>query len=105
MADSVWLTPRARRDIVELATFIGRENLQAADRFFDQVDQLCDLLAASPEVGSLFSVANPRLQGMRVLRISTFPNHLAFFMPVDGGVQVVRVLHGARDLDAVFGQE
>ena len=105
MADSVWITPRAHRDIVELATFIGRENLQAADRFFDQVDQLCDLLATTPMVGSHFSVANPRLQGMRVLQVPTFPNHLAFFMPVDGGVRVVRVLHGARDFSAVFGQE
>ncbi len=105
MADSVWITPRARQDIVDSATFIGRENVDAANRFFDQFDQLCDLLATTPEVGSQFPVANPRLQGMRVLRVPTFPNHLAFFSPVDGGVQIVRVLHGARDLDAVFGQK
>lgn len=40
---------------------------------------------------------------MRVWPIRRFPNHLIFYRPIDGGIEVIRVLHGAQDLDAIFG--
>jgi len=32
-----------------------------------------------------------------------FGRYVIFYTPVDGGIDVVRVLHSARDGDAVFG--
>ena len=48
---------------------------------------------------------NPRLTGLRVWRIQGFPNHLIFYRPVDDGIEVIRVLHGARDIDRVLESE
>jgi toxin ParE1/3/4 len=46
--------------------------------------------------------ANPRLASLRVWPIVGFPNHLIFYRPIDGGIEVIRVLHGARDVDRVL---
>ena len=77
MAWPVWITPRARQDVVDLATYIGRSSPEAAERFFDEFDRLYEQLATSRELGQQFPISNPRLEGLRLLRIPRFPNHLA----------------------------
>jgi len=39
------------------------------------------------------------------LRSSPFGRYVIFYTPVHDGIDVVRVLHGARDIDAAFGEE
>ena len=39
---------------------------------------------------------------IRFLEKKGFPKHLIFYRPIDHGIEVVRVLHGARDIEAVF---
>lgn len=102
MIRPIWISPRAEQDIVQLATYIGRDSGDAANRFLDAVDQLFDRIAQSPKIGQVFGVPNPRLAGMRASRVIGFLNHLAFYLPNDSGIQIVRVLHGSRDLDAIF---
>jgi len=41
--------------------------------------------------------------GLRAWPIDGFRNHLVFYRPTDEGVDIVRVLHGARDIEALFG--
>jgi len=39
--------------------------------------------------------------------LRSFPigQYIIFYQPVPGGVDIVRVLHGARDLDAIFNPD
>jgi toxin ParE1/3/4 len=46
---------------------------------------------------------NESIPALRVWPIDGFRNHLIFFHPTNDGVEIVRVLHGARDLEALFG--
>ncbi len=41
------------------------------------------------------------------LGVRSFPfgRYVVFYVPLDDGIDVVRVLHGARDIDAVFNPE
>jgi toxin ParE1/3/4 len=102
MARSIWVSPRALQDVADLAVYLGRTNATAASNFLDAFDRLCDVISQSPEIGSPVRFANSRLDGLRVLRLSAFPNHLVFYLPGGESIQVVRVLHGSRDLDAIF---
>jgi toxin ParE1/3/4 len=102
MARSVWVTPRALQDVADLAVYIGRNNATAAGNFLDAFDRLCEMVSQWPETGAPVRFANPRLAGLRVLRLPAFPNHLVFYLPAGESIQVVRVLHGSRDLDAIF---
>ena len=39
------------------------------------------------------------------LRSFPFGRYVIFYEPIEDGIDVVRVLHSARDIDAVFGED
>jgi toxin ParE1/3/4 len=45
-----------------------------------------------------------RAHGALAPGVRSFPfgRYVVFYMPLDDGIDVVRVLHGARDIDAAF---
>jgi plasmid stabilization system protein ParE len=80
MAGSLWISPQAELDIAELAMYIGRQSVDAADRLFTEFYALADRLAEFPELGQEFPTSHPRLRGLRVVRVPHFPNHLVFYL-------------------------
>jgi toxin ParE1/3/4 len=48
--------------------------------------------------------ANPRLDGMRTWRIEGVENHLVFYCTVGDGIEIIRILHGAREIAAILGE-
>jgi len=46
---------------------------------------------------------SPVLAGVRMLRIAGFDNYLIFYCPTENGIDIIRVLHAKRDIDALFG--
>ena len=56
-------------------------------------------------IGERRPTANPRLEGLRVWRIQGLEKHLIFYRTVPDGIEIVRVLHGARDLDRLLEAE
>ena len=98
--------PAADRDIDGQAEYLMREaSLETALRFYDATAATFDKLARMPGMGERRESSNPRLAGLRVWRIDGFPDHLLFYRPVEGGIEIIRVLHGARDIDAVLDSE
>ena len=102
MAHSIGIRPRARLDVVELAAYIGQDSVTAANRFLDACEATFEFLAESPQIGAIYPTKNPRLVGVRVFRVKRFPSHLAFYLERHNAIEIVRVVHGARDLDAVL---
>jgi toxin ParE1/3/4 len=39
------------------------------------------------------------------LRSQPVGNYLIFYFPLEDGIDIVRVLHGSRDVDAIFHQD
>jgi toxin ParE1/3/4 len=58
-----------------------------------------------PGIGELFKTRRRRLAGLRARRIEGFPNHVAYYRTVEGGVEIVRVLHGARNVEAALPED
>jgi toxin ParE1/3/4 len=96
-------SPQAHLDGIELADFIARHSLDAALRFLAQLEDTLKTLSENPEFGELCHFKAPAATGTRVWQVDGFPNHLIFYRVVDDGIHVARVLHGARDLNSVFG--
>jgi toxin ParE1/3/4 len=46
---------------------------------------------------------NIDLQGVRWFPVKGFPKVLVFYRPLNDGVEVLRVLHGAQDLAFLLG--
>jgi toxin ParE1/3/4 len=70
-----------------------------ADAFIETIDQKFHLLAEQPNMG--------RLRDELVEDLRSFPvgRYIVFYLSLPKGVEIVRVLHGARDLDALFHEE
>ncbi|MDZ4659160.1 MAG: type II toxin-antitoxin system RelE/ParE family toxin [Bythopirellula sp.] len=99
------MRPQARLDLVELATYIANDSIDAAARLLDKSEETLGFLANNPQTGAIYPTKNPRLSELRVFQIREFPNHLAFCIERHHGIEVVRILHGARNLDSVLNLE
>ena len=83
---------QAGDDLIEIWHFIARDNPDAADRVLDRIERTVNLLASRPLMGP----ARPDLR--KDLRYFVSGHYLIFYRPIAGGVEVVRVGHGARHL-------
>jgi len=84
--------------------FIAQDNPDAASRVVEATYDTFKLLAANPGLGRLRRLRNPRLRDVRSRRVSGFENYIIFYRSIEGGIQVIHVYHGARDIDALFGE-
>ena len=84
------------------ALYLFQQSPDASDRFIAACQSDFEKLAAMPGMGARREFHNPKAAGIRSWVLSGFPNHLVFYRPVDVGIEVLRVLHGARDIQAVF---
>jgi len=93
---AVLRTSLAELDLAEIALRIAEDNPTAADHWLDSIDEHCRLLASMPEMGRRRPDLAPRLRSLPV------GNYIIFYRPLPSGIEVIRVLHGARDLPALF---
>lgn len=90
-------------DIWEASAWLAeRVDAELALKFVDCVENSISELSKQPGLGPKVRLKNPQLQGMRFWRVDGFPNHLVFYQMDDQNLVIVRVLHGARDLDALL---
>ena len=55
-------------------------------------------------LGERFDSTNPTLANLRVGRVDGFDNFVIYYRPSKQGIEVVRVLHGAREADRALGE-
>jgi toxin ParE1/3/4 len=89
----ITVSAAASRDIHEIWDYIAEESPTAADRVMRRIEKTFDAMAAYPEIGR----ARPELgDGLRGLIVGS---HIIFYRSKDADVEIVRVLHSARDID------
>ena len=88
--------PQAEADILEIWDYIVDDSILDADRWVDSLDEKLALWATQPMMGRSRDELAP---GIRSL---AFGRYVVFFEPLSDGIDVVRVLHGSRDIDATF---
>ena len=97
---------RARRDIAEIADFVGRESRDraAGKAFITKITSFCEHLSQLPGL-----LGRPRPEYGRDYRSATFGSYIIFLRYVDKGSErshmyIMHVLHGSRDMDAYFSE-
>ena len=84
---------------------IADDNPDAATRVVEGAYETFKTLAATPGLGRLRKFRNPRLKGVRSWLVSGFDNYVIFYRAVPEGIEVLHVYHGARDIEALFGEK
>jgi len=90
------LQPRAKADLSEIWEFIAEDSDDQDDAFIDLIDQKFQLLAQKSGLGRR---REELAEGLRSFPVGRY---VIFYLPIPGGVQIVRVLHGARDIEAAL---
>lgn len=85
-------TPRANRDLVEIGSRIAQDSPSAADKVLEAIDRRTKMLARLPKLGRRREELAP---GLRSFAVGPF---VVFYRVVRNGIEVIRVLHGARDI-------
>jgi toxin ParE1/3/4 len=86
----------ARSDLDEIWLYIAQDNLDAADKFIHAIVSRFPKLAAMPLIGRQREELSPRLRSFPVAC------YVIFYRPMKSGIEIVRVLHGARDFPPLF---
>jgi toxin ParE1/3/4 len=103
MARSVRISPRAVRDVLQQASYLAREATPSvARRFHKAVADAVTRLARMPAIGSPYESSNPRLASLRAWRVRRFDKYVIYYQVSEESVTIVRVLHGARDIERLL---
>ena len=89
-------SPAARSDLEQILTYLDRYSPPAADRFAIETDRVIDRIGKLPLIGRDRSDLRP---GLRSVVIG---DYVLFYRIVKRRVEIVRILHGARDIDSIF---
>ncbi len=104
MKPRITIRPQADRDLTEQAQYLAAyAGVDTALRFYAASDETFSLLASHPEMGRTRKFRNPRLSKLRMSLLLGFPKYVVFYRPTGQGIEAVRVLHGARDIENLLG--
>ena len=96
----------ADRDLIVIFRHYARDaGLRVADRFLIEAEATFERLASMPGMGTLYEPDEPSYVGLRYFPVSRFRKYLVFYRPMPDGIEVLRVLHGARDIASVLAAE
>lgn len=89
----------AGADIAEIWDYIVEDSVAQADAWVDRLDVKLHLLSTQPMMGQARDALSPRLRSV------PFGRYVIFYEPLADGIDVVRVLHSARDIDAALEKD
>ncbi|MFC3322438.1 type II toxin-antitoxin system RelE/ParE family toxin [Mesorhizobium cantuariense] len=89
-------SPAAENDLIDIWLAIANDSPLAADRFLGAIADRILQLAAFPESGAR------RPDIATEARALTMGNYLAIYRVTEKHVEIIRVVHGARDVSTLF---
>ena len=93
---AVFFSRRAREDLIDIWLLIATDDSSAGDRVLDRLEQAATNLTENLRMG-------PARGDIRAdLRYFVSDTYLILYRIADDGVEIVRVVHGRRDLFGLF---
>lgn len=89
-------TEQAEADLTEILDYLDEHSAQAADRLVLAIDERCRLLGEFPEMGRRRDELIPGLRSV------VAEKYVLFYRVTATAVEVVRILHGARDIHSIL---
>ena len=100
MSDPVQISPAARHDLAAIWAYISRDNEDAATDLLQSIYRQCLVLAELPGLGK------PRDADLaKGLRSYPVGRYVIYFRMCGSKLDLVRVIHSARDLTEIFGPD
>ncbi len=97
------LTSNAENDLNLIWEFIAQDNVVAANQVLNSLEHTMEMLASMPEMAQQRPNLSKAYPNLRVWPLPDYPCYLVFYIPVEDGITVLRVLHGSRDATNLLG--
>jgi toxin ParE1/3/4 len=92
--------PRVLDDLVHHYAYIAQDKIDPAERFLRVAEESFLRLAGMPSIGTKWPSRHRALAEIHVYPMpSPYRSYLIFYRVVPHGVEILTVLHGARDLE------
>ncbi|MCC5640386.1 type II toxin-antitoxin system RelE/ParE family toxin [Nostoc sp. CHAB 5844] len=75
---------------------MAENNPQAADNLFDQLRE------KFPKLAKFLQIGRQRFDLAASLRCFPVDSYLIFYRSIEQGIEIVRILHGAQDIERIF---
>ena len=100
------IRPLADRDLEDQAYYLAvNATPKVGHRFLTAAHETFALLATHPKIGWHPRLKLQGLESVRVFPVSRFRKMLIFYRPTLEGIEVLRVIHGSRNLQALLQRE
>ncbi len=92
-------SPKAKSDLVEIWDYIADDSEIRADAFIQTIDKKFHILLDDPLLGIARNEVETGLRSFPVGR------YVIFYRRISEGIEIIRVLHGARDLNIILNAD
>jgi plasmid stabilization system protein ParE len=92
-------------EIDELLERIRSADPLAADEVHQCLEETLQLLELNPLSGTKRIQGNPRLRGLRLTTVRYYSQFVILYFPLSGGIEVLHVVRGKRDLKKVLADD
>ena len=86
----------ALQDLQEIIDYFARTNVETGDKFIAKFDAWCQKLRSFPAIGKRYDGISTGLRGVLI------DEYIMFYKVTDDLVEIVRIVHGKRDLFYIF---
>ncbi|HRH41850.1 MAG TPA: type II toxin-antitoxin system RelE/ParE family toxin [Pyrinomonadaceae bacterium] len=86
----------AKNDLDEIWSYINQDNSEYADNLIKEFLQKFKLLAENPNLGK------SKDKILLNLRCFPFKSYLIFYVPIENGIEIFRVIHTSRNIEGLF---
>ena len=106
MSVTIFKRQTARQDLVDIFYhYATRGAVPTARRFLARAEATFDRLARMPGLGTRYEPDEPLYAELRFFPVDRFTKYVVFYRPILDGIEVFRVLHGARDIARILAED
>ena len=106
MSGRYLVRPKADADLDHQALYLAENaGAEIGHRFLIAAHETFTLLASQPAMGWHPRLKHPDLASLRTFRISGFDRMIVLYRPIPDGVEIVRVMHGSRNVMKLLSRE
>lgn len=106
MSVRYFIRPKADQDLDDQAFYLAqRAGPDLGHRFLVAAHETFTLLASNPGIGWHSRLRHPQLTELRFFRVSRFQKMIVLYLPVPAGIEILRIIHGSRNLMAIIELE
>jgi toxin ParE1/3/4 len=90
------LSPTATKDLDTISDYFCDRNVSAGEKLFEQFVSKCTNLINFPALGRSYEHIRPNMRGVPL------DGYIIFYQVVADGIEILRVVNGRQDLEALF---